>query len=126
KRPADDWCPRPPVGEPRWGDWRAATIPPHLDVTPARGEYDNRRSHLHPLVEVDHVLVGHADAAGRYGLTDILRLVGAMDAVERVLAPLVQVDRPRAPGICPTAVHDCPVRAKPHLAFPRPEPTTPL
>ena len=55
---------------------------------PARREDDDNRSRLHPVREIDDVFVEHADAAGRDGLTDIFRLVGTVDAIERVLRPV--------------------------------------
>ncbi len=55
---------------------------------------------LDPVVEVDHVLVGHADAARRDRLSDIFRLVGAVDAEQRVLAALVEIDAARAHADC--------------------------
>src|SRR5258707_13929853 len=46
-------------------------------------EDDHLRADLDPVVEVDHVLVEHADAARRYRVADRVRLVRAVDAVER-------------------------------------------
>src|SRR6185437_173028 len=51
---------------------------------------------LDPLIEIDDVLVSHADAARGDRLADIFRLVGAVDAVERVLVALEQIHRARA------------------------------
>src|SRR5690349_17990288 len=42
--------------------------------TPTWREDDDDRARLHPIHEVDDVLVGHADAAGRDGLANIFRL----------------------------------------------------
>src|SRR6266446_2880771 len=50
--------------------------------TPARREDDDDRALLHPVDEIDDILVGHADTAGRDGLADIFGLVGAVDAVQ--------------------------------------------
>ena len=47
---------------------------------------------LHPIHEIDDVLVGHADAAGRDGLP-IYPAVGAVDAVQGVLVAPGKVDR---------------------------------
>ena len=66
---------------------------------PTWREDDDDCAWLHPIHEIDDVLVGHADAAGRDGLADIFRLVGAVDAVQGVLVALVKVDRPRAERI---------------------------
>src|SRR5450830_503153 len=48
-------------------------------------------AHLDPLVEVDDVLVGHTDAARGNRLTDIFRLVGAVDTIEGVLVAVEQI-----------------------------------
>jgi len=45
----------------------------------------------HATVEVNHVLIGHANAARRDGAADIFWLIGAVDAVLRVLAAGVQI-----------------------------------
>src|SRR3954471_11664168 len=57
-------------------------------------QHHDDRAHLDPVVEVDHVLVGQPDAAGGYRLADILRLVGPMDAEQRILTAGEQVDSP--------------------------------
>jgi len=64
-----------------------------------RREDDDGRALLHAIKEIDDILVGHADAAGRYGLANIFRLVGAVYAIQGVLVALVKVERPRAQGI---------------------------
>ena len=46
---------------------------------------------LHPAVEIDRILIGYADAARGNRLSDVFGLVGAMDAVQRVLATRVEV-----------------------------------
>src|SRR5216684_7014751 len=53
-------------------DWRARLI---FD--------DDRRSNRHTVVEIGHVVIGHAEAARRYRLADRLRLVGSVDAIKR-------------------------------------------
>src|ERR1700721_2284956 len=78
-------------------------------------EDDDGRALLHPIKEIDDILVGHADAAGRYGLTDIFRLVGAVDAIQGVLVALVEVERPRAQRISRTSWNACRVWAEPGL-----------
>jgi len=45
-----------------------------------------KRAHLHVAVKIDDVLVGQPYAAGRNGMSDPSGLVGAVDAIERVLA----------------------------------------
>lgn len=47
-------------------------------------------SHRDAIAEVHHVLVEHAGATREVRLPDRLRLVGAVDAVERVLAILIE------------------------------------
>ncbi len=65
---------------------------------PERQHHD-RRAELDPVVQVDDILVGHADAAGRNRRADVFRLVGAVDAVQRV--PVAgEEKRPRAPSDC--------------------------
>src|SRR4051794_25988664 len=51
-------------------------------VRRALAQDDDFGADLHTVVEVDHVLVEHADAARRHRLADRLRLVRAVDAVE--------------------------------------------
>src|SRR5262245_36081778 len=99
---------------------------PETGEATARGENDDRRSHSHPLVEIDHVLVGHADAAGRYRTADVFRLVGAVDAIQRVLAPLVEIDRSCPQGIGRTAGDARRVRAEPGLDLRGRNPVRPL
>ena len=48
------------------------------------------------VIEIDHVLVGHADAARRNRRADIFRLVGAVNPEQRVLAAGVEIERARA------------------------------
>ena len=45
--------------------------------------HDHLGADPHPVVEIDHVVVGHPEAARRHGLADRLRLVRAVDAVKR-------------------------------------------
>src|SRR5216684_2205810 len=44
---------------------------------------DNRRSNEDAVVEISHVVVGHAEAARRYRLADRLRLVRTVNAIKR-------------------------------------------
>src|SRR3954470_17906261 len=55
----------------------------HSVLRETRLDHDHLGADLDLLVEVDDVLVAHADAAGRHRLSDRPRLVGAVDAVER-------------------------------------------
>src|SRR5690606_23776936 len=57
------------------------------------------------VVEVDDVLVEHAEAARRGRPADRLRLVGAVDAVARIAAAEVDVERARAERIVEAAGH---------------------
>ena len=59
-------------------------------------DHDDLGAHADAVVEVDHVLVQHPEAAGRGGPSDALRRVGAVDAEARVLPAEVDVERPRA------------------------------
>ena len=57
----------------------------------SRREHNDNRADLDAIVEVDHVLVGHADAARGDCSADILGLVRAVDTVLRVLPTGVQI-----------------------------------
>ncbi len=48
------------------------------------------------LIEVDHIEIAHADAARRNALADFARLVRAVNAIERVVIALVEIERTRA------------------------------
>src|SRR6266571_3828752 len=71
------------------------------------GEIESPLDHHHlgadldAVIEVDHVLVAHADAAGRHLGADRPRFVGAVDAIER--GP--EVERARAERILGTTGH---------------------
>src|SRR5439155_10865651 len=56
-----------------------------------------------PIVEINHILIGQADATRRNRMSDILRLVRAMDAIQRVLAACVEIERARTHWIARTA-----------------------
>src|SRR5215470_19386415 len=75
-----------------WGYGCNARVPGRITLLGRKHNHD--RTHLDAIVEVDHVLVGHPDAAGRDGLADILGLVGAVNPEQRVLVPLVEIDTP--------------------------------
>src|SRR5215207_2182166 len=60
---------------------------------------EHRRPDRHAVIEVNHVLVQHADAAGGGGLPDLPGLVGAVDAEEDIAAALVDVESARAERI---------------------------
>jgi hypothetical protein len=54
-------------------------------------QHHHNRADLHPAVEIDRILIGYADAARGNRLSNVFGLVGAMDAVQRVLATRVEV-----------------------------------
>src|SRR5258708_9872203 len=105
---------KPMIGKraPQCGRRGAYEAPPRLCVL-IRREHDDGRTRLHPIEEIDDILVGHADAAGRYRLADIFRLVGAVDAVQGVLVARVKVERPRAEWIGRTSWNARRVGAQP-------------
>ena len=45
--------------------------------------YDDGGADRDTVIEVGHVLIGHAEAARRYRLPDGLRLIRAVDSIER-------------------------------------------
>src|SRR3954467_14541761 len=64
-------------------------------------QHDHGGADSDAAIEVADVLVGHAEAARGYRLADRLRLVGAVDAVER----RAQIHRARAERILDAALH---------------------
>lgn len=62
-------------------------------------EHDHGRTDLDAIIKVDGVVISHADATRRHRLSDIFRLVGPVDSVERILIALVQIKRARAERI---------------------------
>src|SRR5436189_503613 len=82
-------------------------------ATLPRPQHDDDRARLHAAVEIDHVLIGEADAARRNGVSDPSRLVGAMDAVERVLAAGIEIERARTHRIARAAFDVARERAEP-------------
>src|ERR1700758_45272 len=74
------------------------------------------------IIEVDHVLIGHAEAAGGHSLPDGLGLVGAVDAVER----RSQINRARAERILDAARHMDRQGGGAPAPFPRGGPAPPL
>src|SRR5687767_7850663 len=78
------------------------------EATTRRGpstHHDDTRAERNALVEVDGVLVDHADAAGRHARADRPRLRRPVDAVERVLVVLPQIQGARAERVARTARH---------------------
>ena len=69
-------------------------------VALARLDHDHRRAKLDAVVEVDDVLIGEADTARRDRMTDIFRLVGAVNT-EQACPCCLRTDRSRAhPADC--------------------------
>src|SRR5690606_31384323 len=56
---------------------------------------------LHALIEVDDVLIGHAEAARRDSFADRLRFVRTVDAIQC----RAEIDRPRAERVVRSALH---------------------
>src|SRR5262249_22082756 len=54
-----------------------------LSALVLRSDHHHPGADLDPLIEIDHVLVAHADAAGRHRRSDRPGLVRAVDAIER-------------------------------------------
>src|SRR5262249_50213440 len=82
-----------------------------------RQHYDDR-AYFDAVVEVNHVLIRHADAAGGDGRTDILRLIGAVDSIQSILIAGIKVQRTSAHRISWTArkeVRNCFEGSKPPL-----------
>jgi hypothetical protein len=56
-----------------------------------RSQHHHSRANLHPIVEIDHILIGYPDATRGNRTSDVFGLVGAVDAIQRVLAAGVKV-----------------------------------
>src|SRR6266481_7220341 len=63
--------------------------------------HHHRGTDGHAAIEIGHVLIGHAEAAGGNRLSDRLRLVGAVNAIER----RTEIERTGAKRIVDTALH---------------------
>src|SRR6476660_6541468 len=68
-------------------------------------EHDDFRAERHARIEIDDVLVHHADAARRNSLADTVGLGGAVDAITCVLSVLEQIERAGAERIARAAFH---------------------
>src|SRR5262249_12606499 len=64
------------------GSYQQLRYARHTALVPAPSKHD----HLHVAVTSDDVRVGQPYAAGRNGMIDPSGLVGAVDAIDRVLA----------------------------------------
>ena len=71
-----------------------------------RLEHHDDGAHLHPVIQIDHVLVGHPDAAGGDRRADIFRLVGAVNPEQGVLAAGVEIQRARTHRIVRSRRHE--------------------
>src|SRR5262249_38627838 len=63
---------------------------------------DDLGADRNPLVEIHDVAVDQPEAPGRNGAADGLRLIGAMDAIDRG----AEIERPRPHGIAGAAGHE--------------------
>src|SRR5467141_3314219 len=68
-----------------------------------RSQHHHERAHLHPAVEIDHILIGQPDAARRNRMSNPSGLVRAVDAIQRIVAACVEVERTRTHWIACTA-----------------------
>src|SRR6478736_5295854 len=75
-------------------------------VAMLRLEHHDNGADLDAAIEVDGILVGQADAARRDRGADIFRLVGAVNAEQRVLAAGVEIHRAGAHRIVRTRCHE--------------------
>src|SRR5262245_41372892 len=91
-----------------------------------RSQHHNKRAHLHPIVKINHILIGQADATRRNRMSDILRLVRPVDAVQRVLAARVEIKRTRTHWVVRTAFDIIWKRAEPALLTLGRRPSRPL
>jgi hypothetical protein len=75
---------------------RYARLKSKIAITIARrwsldSQHHHSRADLHPAVEIDHILIGHSNAARGNRTSDVFGLVGAVDAIQRVLAASVKI-----------------------------------
>jgi len=70
-----------------------------------RGKHDDSRANGRPAVQVDDILVGQTNAAGRNILTDGPRLIRAMDPIKCILVVLPQVKCAGSERVCETSRH---------------------
>src|SRR5262249_31119054 len=74
-----------------------------MSATVVRSQHHHKRAHLHVAVKINDVLVGQSYAARGNGMSDPSRLIGAVDAIERVLAARVEIERTRTHWIAGAA-----------------------
>ena len=63
--------------------------------------HDHHGADGDPVIKIGHIFIGHAEAAGRHRLSDRLRLVGAVNAIER----RAQIERAGAERVFDAAGH---------------------
>jgi hypothetical protein len=56
-----------------------------------QSNHHHNRANLHPAVEIDRILIGYPDAAGGNRMANVFGLIGAVDAIQSVLATGVKV-----------------------------------
>src|SRR5215470_5836664 len=91
-----------------------------------RSQHHHNRAHLHSAVKINDVLVGQPYAPRRNGMSDPSWLVRAVDAIQRVLAAGVEVERTRTHWIGCTAFHIVRKRAESPLLTLGRRPSWPL
>src|SRR5207245_4546952 len=83
--------------------------------SPLQSHTSPSRTGLHSAVEISHILIGQADAARWNCMPDLSRLVCAMDAIQRVLAVGIKVERAGAHWIACTTFDIVRKRTEPPL-----------
>src|SRR5262245_50092699 len=89
-------------------------------------EHHHSRADLHPAVEIDHIFIGDPDAARGNRTSDVFGLVGAVDAIQRVLAASVKIEGARPHWIARAAWDVARKRAKSPLLILSRRPSRPL
>src|SRR5690606_15295223 len=84
---------------------RSGWSPDHEVAHGRIGDDDERTAFTHVVVEVDDVLVDHADTAGRHGPADGPDIRIAVDAIDRVPVAFVNVERACAQRIVQSRIH---------------------
>src|SRR5579859_3159214 len=87
----------------RGGGWSALPHSRELDRTSR--EHDDFGADRRAIVQIDHIFVAHANAAGGHVMADSVGLIGAVNAVERVDLALPQIECARAERIIGPAMH---------------------
>src|SRR5271165_7179337 len=119
-RPPRDWSESLTVDVCRCDPWVEGR------VTLGRCKDHDDRTHSDPGIKVDHVLIGHPDASRRNSLADMLRLIGAVNAEEGVLATCIQIQAACPHRIMRPAVNEIRNVAEAPLDIRRRRPAWPL